>query len=129
MFIIGGVLIYLAIKKDYEPMLLLPIGFGAILTNLPVIPGIPGIASDEGILGILRNAGILNELFPALIFVAVGAMIDFTPLPKCHLCFSLELQPSWNIYDYYFAYLLGFDIKEAASIGIIGQQMDQLLYL
>ena len=67
MFLIGGLLIYLAIKKDYEPMLLLPIGFGAILTNIPVIEGVPGIASAQGVLGILREAGITTELFPALI--------------------------------------------------------------
>jgi len=121
MYVIGGVLIYLAIKKDYEPMLLLPIGFGAILTNLPVIPGIPGIASDEGILGILRNAGILNELFPALIFVAVGAMIDFTPLLQMPSMFFFGAAAQFGIFmTIIFAYLLGFDIKEAASIGIIG---------
>lgn len=55
MYGVGGLLIYLALAKDYEPMLLLPIGFGAILTNLPVIPGVPGIASDEGVLGILKQ--------------------------------------------------------------------------
>ncbi len=121
MFGIGGVLIYLAIAKDYEPMLLLPIGFGAILANIPVIPGIPGIASDEGVLGILKNAGILTELFPALIFVAVGAMVDFTPLLQMPSMLFFGAAAQFGIFmTIIFALLLGFDINEAASIGIIG---------
>ena len=77
-------LIYLAIKKDYEPTLLLPIGFGAILANLPpVIDAVSGQAAacwaKNGFLSVLFNAGIANELFPILIFIAVGAMIDFRP--------------------------------------------------
>ena len=121
MFGIGGLLIYLAIAKDYEPMLLLPIGFGAILANIPVIPGIPGIASDEGVLGILKNAGILTELFPALIFVAVGAMVDFTPLLQMPSMLFFGAAAQFGIFmTIIFASLLGFDIKEAASIGIIG---------
>ncbi|MBQ8202329.1 MAG: sodium ion-translocating decarboxylase subunit beta [Clostridia bacterium] len=88
MFIIAGVLIYLAIKKDYEPTLLLPIGFGCILANLPpAIDALTGISApsalgDSGFLSVLFNAGIANELFPVLIFIAVGAMIDFSPLLK-----------------------------------------------
>lgn len=88
MFIISGVLIYLAIKKDYEPALLLPIGFGAILANLPpVIDAVTGnpaasVLGTEGFLTVLFNSGIKNELFPILIFIAVGAMIDFSPLLK-----------------------------------------------
>lgn len=121
MFLVGGVLIYLAIKKDYEPMLLLPIGFGAILTNLPVVAGIPGIASDEGILGILKNAGILNELFPALIFIAVGAMIDFSPLLQMPSMLFFGAAAQFGIFmTIILANKFGFDIKEAASIGIIG---------
>lgn len=121
MFAIGGLLIYLAIAKDYEPMLLLPIGFGAILTNIPVVPGVPGIASDEGVLGILKNAGILTELFPALIFVAVGAMVDFTPLLQMPSMLFFGAAAQFGIFmTIIFASLLGFDIKEAASIGIIG---------
>lgn len=95
MFLIAGVLIYLAIKKDYEPALLLPIGFGAILANLPPIigavlengvlkegPVAAVLESGKGFLDVLLNAGISNELFPILIFIAVGAMIDFSPLMK-----------------------------------------------
>ena len=88
MFAISGALIYLAIKKDYEPALLLPIGFGAILANLPpVIDAVTGnpaasVLGSEGFLTVLFNSGIKNELFPILIFIAVGAMIDFSPLLK-----------------------------------------------
>jgi oxaloacetate decarboxylase beta subunit len=80
MYAIGGILIYLAIAKDYEPMLLLPIGFGAILANLP-LNAVWGAAGEEvGVLQILYNAGILTELFPVLIFIGIGAMTDFRPL-------------------------------------------------
>ena len=88
MFLIAGILIYLAIKKDYEPTLLLPIGFGCILANLPpvldAITGVnaPSALGEAGFLSVLFNAGIANELFPVLIFIAVGAMIDFSPLLK-----------------------------------------------
>ena len=88
MFIIAGILIALAIVKDYEPTLLLPIGFGCILANLPpVIEATTGIVApsalgEAGFLSVLFNAGIANELFPVLIFIAVGAMIDFSPLLK-----------------------------------------------
>jgi len=84
MFLISGVLIYLAIKKEYEPALLLPIGFGAILANLPPVSGtlLPAVLGPEGFLTVLFNSGIKNELFPLLIFIAIGAMVDFTPLLK-----------------------------------------------
>lgn len=84
MFLISGILIYLAIKKEYEPALLLPIGFGAILANLPPVAGtlMPAVLGPEGFLTVLFNSGIKNELFPLLIFIAVGAMCDFTPLLK-----------------------------------------------
>ncbi len=91
MFIIAAVLIYLAIQKDYEPALLLPIGFGAILVNLPPmlmaggatsVAAVLGTAEEPGFLRVLFDAGIANELFPVLIFIAVGAMIDFSPLLK-----------------------------------------------
>ena len=88
MFVIAGVLIYLAIKKDYEPTLLLPIGCGCILANLPgaidAVTGLkaPAALGEAGFLSVLFDAGIANELFPVLIFIAVGAMIDFSPLLK-----------------------------------------------
>ena len=88
MFAIAGILIALAIVKDYEPTLLLPIGFGCILANLPTVFDIvsktdaPSVLGEAGFLSVLFNAGIANELFPVLIFIAVGAMIDFSPLLK-----------------------------------------------
>ncbi len=87
MIIISGVLIYLAISKDYEPALLLPIGFGALLANLPPMldeagVGVSSVLGTNGFLTVLFRAGIQNELFPILIFIAVGAMIDFSPLMK-----------------------------------------------
>ncbi len=79
MYAIGGGLIYLAIAKDYEPMLLLPIGFGAILANLP-LNAVWITGEGPGVLRILYNAGIITELFPVLIFIGIGAMTDFRPL-------------------------------------------------
>lgn len=73
MWVIGFILIYLAVKKDYEPLLLMPIGFGALLTNIPFSSAV----GEHGPLTTLLNAGIANELFPVLIFVAIGAMCDF----------------------------------------------------
>ena len=80
MYVIGGVLIYLAVKKDFEPMLLLPIGFGAILVNLPLQAIWENADKTPGVLQVLHNAGIATELFPVLIFIGIGAMTDFTPL-------------------------------------------------
>ncbi|KHO61367.1 glutaconyl-CoA decarboxylase subunit beta [Thermoanaerobacter sp. YS13] len=117
MFIIGGILIYLAIKKEYEPMLLLPIGFGIILANIPLSSAI----GENGFLTILYNAGISTELFPILIFIAVGAMIDFSPLLKQPFMIFFGAAAQLGIFlTIIFAYILGFDLKEAASIGIIG---------
>jgi oxaloacetate decarboxylase beta subunit len=113
----GGLLIYLAIAKDYEPVLLLPIGFGAILTNLPLT----GIASPEGFLGILYEAGIRTELFPLLIFIGVGAMTDFGPLLENPRMALLGAAGQIGIFGtLMLALALGFDLKESASIGIIG---------
>ena len=78
MILVAGVLIYLAIKKNFEPVLLLPIGFGAILANLP-LTGITN-AAEGGFLGVLYQAGIKTELFPLLIFIGIGALTDFGPL-------------------------------------------------
>jgi sodium ion-translocating decarboxylase beta subunit len=117
MFFIGGVLIYLAIEKEYEPMLLLPIGFGAILANIPFSSAI----GEEGYLTILFNAGILTELFPILIFIAVGAMIDFKPLLQQPFMLFFGAAAQFGIFfTMSMAALLGFSLKEAASIGIIG---------
>lgn len=118
MFLVGGVLIYLAIAKDYEPMLLLPIGFGAILCNIPFSSAV----GDEGFLTILYNAGIKTELFPVLIFIAVGAMIDFKPLIQNPFMLFFGAAAQFGIFFTMMAALAtgAFDLKEAASIGIIG---------
>lgn len=117
MFAIAGILMYLAIAKDYEPMLLLPIGFGAILANIPLSSAI----GEEGFLSVLYSAGISNELFPVLIFIAVGAMIDFKPLLQNPFMLFFGAAAQFGIFaTMMFALFLGFDLKEAASIGIIG---------
>jgi carboxybiotin decarboxylase len=117
MLLIGGVLIYLAIAKDYEPMLLLPIGFGAILANIPFSSAI----GHEGFLSILYDAGIITELFPVLIFVDVGAMIDFGPLIKNPFMLFFGAAAQFGIFaTMLVAIVMGFDLKQAAAIGIIG---------
>lgn len=116
MFAIAGFLIWLAIAKKYEPMLLLPIGFGALMANIP-------LAAVEGLkpLEVLRQAGIGTELFPLLIFTGVGAMIDFGPLLKNPKMLLFGGAAQFGIFfTLSFAVLMGFSIKEAAAIGIIG---------
>ena len=124
MWCIGALLIYLAIKKDMEPSLLLPMGFGAILVNLPFSGAITQIyptGTEEGVIDLLFNSGIANELFPLLLFIGIGAMIDFEPLlcnPKLML-FGAAAQFG-IFFTLSLACLLGFDVKDAASIAIIG---------
>ena len=119
MMAIGGVLIYLAIAKEYEPVLLLPIGMGAILANIP-LTGM-GIGQEHGLFDILYQTGISNELFPLLVFIGVGAMTDFGPLLENPITVLLGAAGQFGIFGTLIvAALLGFDIKEAASIGIIG---------
>jgi len=113
MMAIGAVLIYLAIRKDMEPTLLLPMGFGAILVNLP-------FANTEAI-ETLFNAGIASELFPLLLFIGIGAMIDFGPLLSNPKMFLFGAAAQFGIFfTLSMASLLGFDLKDAASIAIIG---------
>jgi len=119
MILAGGLLIYLAIKKDFEPMLLLPIGFGAILANLP-LTGITN-AAEGGFLGVLYQAGIKTELFPLLIFIGIGAMTDFGPLLENPKMALLGAAGQIGIFGtLLLALSIGFDLNEAASIGIIG---------
>jgi len=120
MYLIGAALIWLAVAKDYEPMLLLPIGFGAILVNLPY----EVVWQHEGVTGALKilfDAGILTELFPLLIFIGVGAMIEFAPLFQRPWVMLFGAAAHLGIFiTIIVAVLIGFDLKEAASIGIIG---------
>ncbi|HRT82592.1 MAG TPA: sodium ion-translocating decarboxylase subunit beta, partial [Oscillospiraceae bacterium] len=124
MWVIGGILIYLAIKKEMEPALLLPIGFGAILVNLPMSGAITQLIEGEsevGVLSFLYDKGIANELFPLILFVGIGAMIDFAPLlsnPKLML-FGAAAQFG-IFFTLSMASLFGFELKDAASIAIIG---------
>ena len=117
MIVIGLVLIWLAIAKKYEPTLLLPIGFGTILTNIPLSAAV----GQHGPLQILFDAGISTELFPLLIFIGIGAMIDFSPLLKnpSMLLFGAAAQLGIFV-TFAAATLLGFDLRQAGAIGIIG---------
>ena len=126
MYVVGIVLIYLAIKKDYEPALLLPMGFGAILVNLPLSGVInqqmEGIGVVNGIIEWLYNVGIeASEALPILLFIGIGAMIDFGPLLSMPSMFLFGAGAQFGIFfAICVAALLGFDIADAASIGIIG---------
>ena len=138
MFAIAGALIYLAVKKDYEPSLLLPIGFGCILANLPpvlatMMPSALGTAEEPGFLSVLFNAGIANELFPILIFIAVGAMIDFSPLLKDPSMIFFGAAAQFGIFATFLLSLVlipvllpetagneSLILKLASAIGIIG---------
>lgn len=124
MWIIGALLIYLAIKKNMEPSLLLPMGFGAILVNLPMSGAVNQIyngVTEVGIIDVLFNSGIANELFPLLLFVGIGAMIDFGPLLSNPKLMIFGAAAQFGIFfTLCLAGVLGFDLKDAASIAIIG---------
>jgi len=124
MWVIGGTLIYLAIKRDMEPTLLLPIGFGAILVNLPLSGAVTQVidgVTETGILNTLFDAGIANELFPLFLFIGIGAMIDFGPLLSNPKMFLFGAAAQFGIFfTLSMAVLFGFDLKDAASIAIIG---------
>jgi len=119
MFGVAGILIYLAITKGYEPLLLIPIGFAAILANLP-LARMDSYAS--GIIGVIYDAGIRTELLPPLIFLGVGVLTDFRPLLARPITFILGGAAQLGIFVAALGahYLLGFTPGEAASIGIIG---------
>ena len=117
MIAVGSVLIALAIVKKYEPVLLLPIGFGCILANIPLT----GMTDGTGLFGVLYAAGISTEVFPLLIFLGVGAMIDFSPLLSQPKMMLLGAAGQFGIFGtLVLATVLGFPLNEAASIGVIG---------
>lgn len=126
MYTVGIVLIYLAVKKEYEPSLLLPMGFGAILVNLPntgvINQTMTGIGETNGIIQWLFEVGIeASEALPILLFIGIGAMIDFGPLLSQPIMFLFGAAAQFGIFvAVVFATMVGFDIKDAASIGIIG---------
>lgn len=126
MWVIGGVLIFLAIKKDMEPTLLLPMGFGAIIVNLPgVAQKIVDSATGEetysfGPLSELFGAGIANELFPLILFIGIGAMIDFGPLLSNPKLMIFGAAAQFGIFFTFCTASMFFDFKDALSIGVIG---------
>ena len=126
MYVVGAVLIWLAIKKEYEPTLLLPMGFGAILVNLPssgvLNQMMEGAGETHGIIQWLFEVGIeTSEAFPLLLFIGIGAMIDFGPLLSNPKMFLFGAAAQFGIFlTIVLAALLGFEIRDAASIGIIG---------
>lgn len=126
MYLVGLILIWLAVKKEYEPTLLLPMGFGAILVNLP-FSGVlnqymEGVGETNGIIEWLFSIGIeASEALPIILFIGIGAMIDFGPLLAKPILFLFGAAAQFGIFAaLIFALLLGFDLKDAASIGIIG---------
>jgi oxaloacetate decarboxylase beta subunit len=117
MLAVGLTLLALAILKNYEPSLLLPIGFGCVLANLPLT----GITDPEGLLGMLYASGVMTELFPLLIFIGIGAMIDFTPLLAMPRMALLGAAGQFGIFlTLLLAAALGFSLEESAAIGVIG---------
>lgn len=117
MVLVGATLIALAVIKEYEPVLLLPIGFGCLLANIPLT----GMLEAGGLFRVLYNAGVGNELFPLLVFIGVGAMIDFSPLLAQPRMVLLGAAGQFGIFGtLILATLLNFPLNEAASIGVIG---------
>lgn len=126
MYAVGAILIYLAVKKEYEPSLLMPMGFGAILVNLPssgvLNQVMDGIGETNGIIEWLFQVGIeASEALPIILFIGIGAMIDFGPLLSQPVLFLFGAAAQFGIFfALSIATLMGFDLRDAASIGIIG---------
>ena len=123
MWAIGGILIFLAIKYEMEPTLLLPLGFGTILVNIPFSGAVDRLFDgklQEGALSTLYKAGIENELFPLILFIGIGAMIDFGPLLSNPKLMIFGAAAQFGIFFTFCAASMFFDLNDAASIGIIG---------
>ncbi|MBN2041366.1 MAG: sodium ion-translocating decarboxylase subunit beta [Spirochaetes bacterium] len=117
MIIVGCVLLYLGIKKGFEPLLLVPIGFGCILVNIPLAE----LMDEHGFLRIIYDFGVITELFPLFIFIGIGAMTDFRPLIENPYTFLLGAAGQFGIFlTLLLALALGFPNKDAMTIGIIG---------
>lgn len=117
MIVLGGLLLYLGIKKDVEPLLLVPIGFGAILVNIPLA----GLMEEGGFLRTIYDMGVANELFPLLIFIGIGAMTDFGPLLENPKIFLLGAAGQFGIFlTIGLALFFGFTKLDAVAIGVIG---------
>lgn len=121
MIFIGGLLMYLGIVKKYEPTLLVPMGLGTILVNIPNSGMITQAGGPEGVLDVLFEFGIATEIFPLLLFIGIGAMIDFGPLLQNPSMLFFGAAAQFGIFvTLFLATLAGFSLEEAASIGIIG---------
>lgn len=121
MFLVGGILMFLAVRYDYEPMLLFPMGLGAILANIPGHYAVLQTPGSEGFLYVLYKAGIANELFPVMIFIAIGAMCEFSPLMRKPFVMFFAAAAQFGIFmTAFLAALAGFPFNQAAAIGIIG---------
>src|SRR5574341_151580 len=117
MILIGSALLYLGIHKGYEPLLLLPIGFGAILVNIPLAD----MMGKEGFLRFFYDAGVLTEVFPLLIFIGIGAMTDFQPLLQNPKIILLGAAGQFGIFlTLLLALALGFEKLDAVAVAIIG---------
>jgi sodium ion-translocating decarboxylase beta subunit len=117
MLFIGCLLLYLGISKGYEPLLLVPIGFGAILVNIPLA----GLMEDDGFLRFLYNTGVITEVFPLLIFVGIGAMTDFQPLMENPKIILLGAAGQFGIFlTLLLALAIGFDKLDAVAVAVIG---------
>ena len=117
MLLIGCALLYLGISKGYEPLLLVPIGFGAILVNIPLA----GLMESDGFLRFLYNTGVITEVFPLLIFVGIGAMTDFQPLMENPKIILLGAAGQFGIFlTLLLALAIGFDKLDAVAVAIIG---------
>ncbi|HNS15119.1 MAG TPA: sodium ion-translocating decarboxylase subunit beta [Syntrophorhabdaceae bacterium] len=117
MMCIGGILLYLGIKKDFEPLLLVPIGFGCIMVNIPLAD----LMEKGGFLRTIYDFGVITELFPLLIFIGIGAMTDFGPVLENPYTFILGAAGQFGIFlTLLLALALGFPYKDAVTIGIIG---------
>jgi len=117
MLILGSILLYLGIKKDVEPLLLVPIGFGAILINIPLA----GLMEEEGFLRTIYDMGVTNELFPLLIFIGIGAMTDFGPLLENPKILLLGAAGQFGIFlTVSLALVYGFPKLDSVAIGVIG---------
>ena len=117
MLLIGSLLLYLGISKGYEPLLLVPIGFGALLVNIPLA----GLMDDDGFLRFFYNAGVLTEVFPLLIFLGIGAMTDFQPLMENPKIILLGAAGQFGIFlTLLLALAIGFDKLDAVAVAIIG---------
>lgn len=117
MILIGFFLIWVCVRKNYEPLLLLPIGIGIVLVNLPSSP----LRAEDSILAMLFEKGVKNDVFPLLIFISIGAMMDFKPLIQRPWLVVFGVAGQIGIFaTMIMAVLLGYNVQQAASIGIIG---------